>query len=140
MSALKGGGIKNIRREKNNVVKYFNSGDFRRAFESYALLINSNHHIDFLCLDLAKKVIEVNFFSKDCSTLSNELHLTLEDLMNVDGGITKELRYKRCISRVPFTLSYLEEEYGIKKQLWVDSYRIFKYADNAYIKPTTLTD
>jgi hypothetical protein len=119
-------------------VKYFNYGDFRRAFESYVLLINSNHHKDFLCLDLAKKVIEVNFFSKNCSTLSNELHLKLEDLMNADGGITKEIRYKRCISRVPCTLSYFEQEYGIKKQLWIDSYRIFKYADNAYIKPTPL--
>lgn len=121
-------------------VDYFNKADFHRAFEIYGLLIFPSPNSDFSILDLAKKVIGVNFFGRDCQVLANELHLTLEDLMNSDTGRTEQIRYKRCAGSEPATLNYLEKEYGINKQLWIDSYRIFKYANNIFSKPQAYTE
>jgi hypothetical protein len=80
-------------------------------------------------------VIRVNFFSENCTTLANELHLTLQDLMDADMGVTEKIRFQRCSMKATFAIDYLKNSYGINKQLWIDSFRIFKYADNAYIKP-----
>ncbi|KPV94801.1 hypothetical protein AN214_03102 [Pseudoalteromonas sp. P1-9] len=121
-------------------VDYFNKADFRRAFEIYGLLVDPSFHSDLLILDLAKKIIGVNYFGKDCQTLANELHLTLDDLINSDLGITEEIRHKRCMGKEPVTLNYLEKEYGISKQLWVDSFRIFKYANSIFHAPHAYTE
>lgn len=121
-------------------IEYWNKGDFLRAFEVYGLLVSPNPINDISILDLAKKVIAVNYFGKDFTILSNELHLTLDDLMNSDEGVNEQIRYKRCIGKEPVIFNFLQKHYGIDKQLWIDSYRIFKFADKRFVKPKVYTE
>jgi len=112
---------------------YFNGGNLIEALKYYSCVvrriypqsITSNTKTnDFLLLELAEKVIRANFFASGFDSLAREVGINQEEYLSTN----------HYGSSFTFCLEYIHKTYGIDKDLWIESYPIFKFSKKHWLR------
>ena len=112
---------------------YFNEGNLLEALKYYSCVVQRIYPQsmkstaklnDFLLLELAEKVIRANFFASGFNSLAREVGINQEEYLSTN----------RFRSSFTFCLDYIQKVYGIDKNLWIESYPIFKFSKKHWLK------
>ncbi len=131
--------IYNVKSIPDKFAEHYSWGKLREGFNIYACTVprmtdciymngtEENYPQDFIIFEFAEMFIRANFFGNGFDTLANEWGNSRDsDPMRESSPMdATELFGRKCIT-------YLSRNYGINKQLWRDSYQIFKFIDNLY--------